>query len=231
MKLHFLQHVPFEDLGYISTWADQHNVAVTNTPLYAGGQLPSMDQFDTLVVMGGPMGVYDEKKNDWLKPEKRFIEKAISSNKPVLGICLGAQLIAEIAGAKVYAGKHKEIGFFDVKRTTSDENSDLFKGIASTFNAFHWHGDTFDLPDDAIHLAKSEVCQNQAFQIGDKVLALQFHLESTEQSIDTLITNCADELINAPYTQTPKQMRQQSSTIVNLNQLMGRIMDNLTLLA
>jgi GMP synthase (glutamine-hydrolysing) len=228
MKLHFLQHVPFEDIAHMKNWADRRSITVSKTALYSGDQFLFINDFDVLVVMGGPMNIYDHQQFPWLTPEKIFIEKAISASKPVLGVCLGAQLIADVAGAKIYPNEHKEIGFFDLKRTTQDDNSDLFNSIPESFCAFHWHGGTFDLPAGAIHLAQSEVCKNQAFQLGDRVLGLQFHLESTQASIDKLIRNCSDELTDAPYIQSAEKMRSLADNTMSINPLMDTIMDNLT---
>jgi len=227
MKLHFLQHVPFEDIAHIKNWADRRSITVSRTALYSGDQFPFIDDFDILVVMGGPMNIYEHQKFPWLTPEKIFIEKAISAYKPVLGICLGAQLIADVAGAKIYPNQYKEIGFFDIKRMTQDGNSDLFNSILETFCAFHWHGETFDLPAGAIHLAQSQTCKNQAFQLGDRVLGMQFHLESTPDSIDKLIQNCSNELADAPYIQPSEKMRSLTAKTMILNLQMDIIMDNL----
>jgi GMP synthase-like glutamine amidotransferase len=227
MRLHFLQHVGFEGLAHIKNWADRRSITVSKTALYSGDQFPFMDDFDILVVMGGPMNIYQHTQFPWLTPEKIFIEKAISASKPVLGICLGAQLIADVAGVKIYQNEYKEIGFFDIKRTTQDDNLDLFNSIPENFCAFHWHGETFDIPKDAIHLAQSNACKNQAFQLGDRVLGLQFHLESTPQSIDKLIQNCSDEITDAPYIQSTEKMRSLADKTTSINPLMDTIMDNL----
>lgn len=228
MKLHFLQHVPFEDLACIRKWADSKNVCVSRTRLYAGDDFPSADSFDTLVVMGGPMGVYDEDKYDWITDEKRFIDRSISDNKPTLGICLGAQMIAAVAGAKVYPNRYKEIGFFEVERTASDDDNNLLRTLPKNFRPFQWHGDTFDLPESAVHLASGRQCTNQAFQIGDRVLGLQFHLESTPESVEKLLDNCGGELIDAAYIQTADQIRNQLETLIYINPLMEQVMQNLS---
>ena len=110
MNLHYLQHVPFEGLGFIDEWAGNNGVEVGVSRLYAGEVFPAMDAFDGLVIMGGPMGIHDHEEHPWLVHEKAFIRKAIDAGKPVLGICLGAQLVADVLGAKVYPGPQKEIG-------------------------------------------------------------------------------------------------------------------------
>jgi len=139
MKLHWLQHVPFEGLGIIEEWAETNSFEFSCTRLHADEQLPRIGSFDWLVVMGGPMGIYDHEEHPWLVAEKRFIKNAIDAGKTVLGICLGAQLIADVLGAKVYAGPQKEIGWFPIRRAEGAPEI-----IPEELTAFHWHGDTFD---------------------------------------------------------------------------------------
>jgi len=175
-----IMHVPFEGLGCIEQWITKNNHSVTYIRLYEKHELPDMNAIDWLIVMGGPMGVYDEAIYPWLSEEKTFIKQAIEAGKTVLGICLGSQLIAEVLGAKVYPNKQKEIGWFDVALSERAKTDSLFAGFEDKFPVFHWHGDTFDLPEGSKHLISSEVCKNQAFLYNDKVLGLQFHFEVTE---------------------------------------------------
>jgi len=198
MKIHWLQHVSFEGLGCMEPWLIENGHDVSSTRFWADDRLPDTENVDGLIVMGGPMGVYDESIYPWLAEEKAFIKKIIAQNKPVLGICLGAQLIAEVLGAKVGKNKQREIGFFPL---TGDG-----KIFPAEFMAFHWHGDTFGIPDGATHLASSPACGNQAFIYKDNVLGLQFHLETTEESLRALCTNCADEITEGPFIQTLEQM-------------------------
>ena len=146
MNIHYLQHVPFEGLGSIEAWLKTGNHRLTDTRLYQNGPLPEMADFDWLIVMGGPMGVDDEDQYPWLKQEKQFIQQAIESGKIVLGICLGAQLIAAALGAKVYKNKNPEIGWFNIDRHIEAEKTILSSVILSQLEVFHWHGDTFDIP-------------------------------------------------------------------------------------
>ncbi len=227
MHLHYLQHVPFEDPAYILQWAEQSDHAVSSTLLYDGQPLPDDLPFDLLVVMGGPMCIYDEAEYAWLSPEKRCIERAITAGKSVLGICLGAQLIADVLGARIIPNAHKEIGWFDVTTTAAAADSALFADVPQQFSAFHWHGETFTLPDGAAHLARSVACENQAFSYGDRVLALQCHLEATGRSVQNLIHHCADELTDAPYIQNPAQMQRSDEQVAPVNRIMAGILERL----
>jgi GMP synthase-like glutamine amidotransferase len=226
MRLHFLQHVPFEDLGIIAEWAKDKIIPVSRTAFFFDETLPDMDSFDLLIVMGGPMGVYDEDKYDWLKSEKEFINETILAGKAVLGICLGAQLIARALGAKVYKNSNKEIGWFPVRKNTNSEAKDT-SIFPDEFYAFHWHGDTFDIPEGSIPIGESGACKNQGFVYDERVMALQFHLESTQNGIENMIKNCGDELISGPYIQQADKIRQGNKYIPESNWLMYNALDYL----
>ena len=161
MRVHVFQHVPFEGPGSVAQWAHARGAALTVTPLLEPHSLPELGAVDVLVVLGGPMSVHDEACLPWLRDEKHFIGDAIASGTPVLGICLGAQLIAAALGARVYAGAKREIGWFPVYGLDHAEQAFRFPDVV---NAFHWHGETFDLPTGATLLARSEACACQAFQ-------------------------------------------------------------------
>ncbi|MHC4757347.1 MAG: type 1 glutamine amidotransferase [Planctomycetota bacterium] len=225
MRLHFLQHIWFEDLAYIKTWAECRNVKISRTAFFSDEPLPLINDFDWLVIMGGPMGVYDEKVYPSLIEEKKFIEKAVNSGKKVLGICLGAQLIAAAAGAKVYKNNHTEIGWFDVFKTDQGKLSQAFSDLPEVFTAFHWHGDTFDLPEGAKRLAQSPACMNQAFELNNNVIGLQFHLESTVESIGKLIENCGGDLREGKYIQPPFKIKQRFNIVGKVNNIMDNLLD------
>ncbi len=227
MRIHYLQHVAFEALAYIGEWAEGNGHTVTRTALYAGEGFADPVTFDCLVVMGGPMGVDDVSAYPWLTPEKRFIEKAIRSGKQVLGICLGAQLIAQVLGARVFGNPFKEIGWHPVDKTDVAGSSALSNLFPRKFQAFHWHGDTFDLPAGAVHIARSEACLHQAFRYGENTLGLQFHLESSQPSIDLLIDNCGHELVPGKFIQSKEVIRGQSVLVTPSNALMKSILEHL----
>jgi len=222
MKLHWLQHVPFEGLGIIEKWLVEKEVEITATRLFADEALPEPDAFDGLVVMGGPMDIHNHAEHLWLIAEKEFIRQAIDANKAVLGICLGAQLIADVLGARVYPGPQKEIGWFPIRRT--QDAPDL---LPEELMAFHWHGDTFDIPEGAVHLASSMACPNQGFLYNDRVAALQFHMETTPESMEALIENCGNEITDAPTIQTAQEMRKGIINIPSANSTMLDLLNRL----
>jgi GMP synthase (glutamine-hydrolysing) len=227
MRVHYLQHVPFEDSANIGTWAQSHNHSLTNTKLYEGEPFPDITDIDMLAIMGGPMNIYQYRDYPWLKDEKLFIEQAINKKVKIIGVCLGAQLIADVLGAKIIQNSYVEIGWYDVILTEAGENSNLLKDFPKTFTAFHWHGDTFEIPPDAKHLAGNDTCINQAFQYNDNVIGLQFHLEYALESIEKMLENCDDELIEAPYVQQKEQIKQGYYNINYDIELLNSLLDGL----
>jgi GMP synthase-like glutamine amidotransferase len=207
MRIHCLQHVPFEGPARIAHWAAARGHELSVSHLYAGDPLPALDRFERLIVMGGPMSVSDEDEHSWLAHEKARIEEAILAGKSVIGICLGAQLIAEVLGARVYRNAEKEIGWLPIQLTDTGRAEPLCRQLPPAQRVFHWHGDTFELPHGAVQLARSAACEQQAFLFEGRVLALQFHLEATPESVDAICTHCADEIVPASHVQTAAQMR------------------------
>ncbi len=223
MRAHYLQHVPFEGLGSIEPWLRTAGYEITNTQFFESSELPALNEIDLLVIMGGPMSVNDQDEFPWLSLEKKFIRNVIDSGKLVLGICLGAQLIASAMGAKVYQNPVKEIGWFPVQGVPPISSSSF--SFPPSTEVFHWHGETFDLPPGATLIARSEGCENQAFQIGTSVIGLQFHLETTPESAREIVSNCRDELIPSPYVQTEEEIISAKSESYNsINQLMGNVL-------
>lgn len=226
MRVHVLQHVPFEGLGSIADWCGTRGADVSCTLPGDPLRLPELSRVDLLVILGGPMSVNDEAELPWLVDEKRFVGDVVRSGRPVVGICLGAQLIASALGARVYAGPQREIGWHPV--FGEPVGSGLF-AFPERVEAFHWHGETFDLPAGATRLARSAVCANQAYQVGARTLALQFHLETTPASAQTIIAHCADELTPAPYVQSAAQMlAAPDSAYTAINGLMATVLDYVT---
>lgn len=206
MRIHCLQHVPFEGPAGIADWARDHGHALSVSALYADEVCPAHSAFDWLVVMGGPMGVDDEPDHPWLRDEKRFIGETIAAGKTVVGVCLGAQLIAQVLGARVYRNPEKEIGWFPIELTEAGRASSLCGFLPPRFRAYHWHGDTFELPPGAVQLARSQVCEQQVFLYEERVLGLQCHLESTPASVADIVHHCADEIVPGPHIQSAERM-------------------------
>ena len=198
MKAHILQHVPFEGPAYIGQWLTARGAQISHTRFWESTALPDPATVDLLVVMGGPMSVNDEAEFAWLAAEKRFIAEVVARGRPVLGICLGAQLIASAYGARVFRNTEKEIGWFDVHACTGTEDAFDFP---PTTTVLHWHGETFELPPGARLLATSTACRHQAFQLGERTIGLQFHLEMTAESLRAIIDNCRAELVPARWIQ------------------------------
>jgi GMP synthase (glutamine-hydrolysing) len=227
MKIHYLQHVPFEGLASIEPWAKSKGHSLSATRFYNNEPLPNVEDIDWLIIMGGPMNIYEESKYPWLAQEKRFIEQAIENEKIILGICLGSQLIADALGAKVFPNQDKEIGWFPIELTSEEQTPQVFNFLPNQFTVFHWHGDTFDLPDGATRIAKSEGCENQAFAYGERVIGLQFHLESTKGSVQKILENCSDEIVEGRYIQKPDEMLSQEDNFRQINEAMHGILDRL----
>jgi GMP synthase-like glutamine amidotransferase len=178
MRVHWLQHAEHEGLGCLEPWLRAHGHRVTATPLQRGEELPAVDDFDWLIVMGGPMNIYEHERYPWLIGEKFLIRDACVKKKKVLGICLGCQLLADVLGGAVSENEEPEVGWFDVSLSDEARKMALFTDFPGTFTAFHWHGDTFTIPPGATPLMSSQACARQAFSWGDgRALGLQFHLE------------------------------------------------------
>jgi len=227
LKLHYLQHVEFEGLASIESWAQAHQHQISCSQLYLNNKPPEQSDFDCLIVMGGPMNIYETEKYPWLEREKIFIKQSINANKSVLGICLGAQLIADVLGANITKAAHKEIGWFPVHK--SDEIRDTFLDdvFPESMEAYHWHADTFSLPEGALHIISSEACKNQGFLYKDRVIGLQCHLESTLESATTLVNNCGDELTPGKFVQSGDEMLSNKNRFNSINKIIHRLMDAL----
>jgi len=221
MNIHILQHVPFEGPGSIENWAISNGHTITTTRLYAGDQLPTLDRFEMLVIMGGPMSVHDDFEHVWIKAEKWFIRQVIDAGTPILGICLGAQLIATVLGADVAPGEHKEIGWFPIILDNEFADSDFGQHLPRQVSVFHWHGETFTLPSGAKRIASSEACENQGFIYEDRIVALQFHLETTQLTAESIIANSREELVEAPYIQSEEEMLSDPLRFNEINRLMA----------
>jgi len=221
MRIHCLQHVAHEPAGRIATWAGDLGHEFTVTRLFGHEPLPEVSALDALVVMGGPMGVHDESVHPWMRGEKHLVAAAIEAEKPVLGVCLGAQMIAHVSGARVYRNRFQEIGWFPVEAT--DEGQSRL-GLPRLFQAFHWHGDTFHLPEGAVNLARTDACEHQMFAVGRRVLGIQFHLEVTPDEIAGMLDGVGNELPEGPYVQRAEDLKKSSDACEQSNRLLDAVL-------
>jgi len=222
-----LQHVPHERLGTLEAPLQASGHTLLPLDAYdAKAQWPPLSQVDGLVIMGGPMSVTQQEKHPFLGRELVLIREALLKRLPMLGVCLGAQLLAAALDARVYAALHKEIGWFPVMREPGMEQDPLMKSFHSTETVFQWHGDTFDLPRGAKRLASSPLCTEQGFRYRDNVYALQFHLEMTEAMVRAWMRTPVNrtELAGLKGIVDPLAVRRQSPRHVGrLRQLADRV--------
>lgn len=224
LRIHYLQHVHFEGPGCIADWVAEKGHELTATRLYLNEDFPDIDAIDWLIIMGGPMSANDSERIGWLDPEKEFIKRAIDTGKTVIGICLGSQLIASALGGKVYTNKHKEIGWLPIFPQGKQPN--ILFDKETEYSVFHWHGETFSLPEGAQLLASSEACTNQAFSYGKSVLGLQFHFEATADTLQQMITFDKGDIDGSRYTQSAQYIISQPGLIAQNNNRMFGILDH-----
>mgnify|MGYP001095674039 FL=1 len=225
MRLLVLKHFSFDDASVILTWARERGCPVELFEPPSGLPFPTPDSFDLLVILGGPMSVTEEDRHPWLKTEKAFLREAIRCGKRVLAICLGAQMLAEVLGGRVYRNREKEIGWHPVRRT--EARHPLLGGLPEVFWTFHWHGDTFDLPEGAVHLAYSDATRNQAFAWGDRLLGLQFHLETTPECMKTMTEAWAGELVPGRWIESAGEILGKASRCADSALYLRGILDRI----
>ena len=203
MRIHSIEHAPFEGPGRIAAWAAERGHTLARTALHEGELPPSPDAFDFLVVMGGPMSIHDHRDHPWLPIEKDFLKMVIGTHQPVLGICLGAQLLADALDGKVFQNPVKEIGWFPVRML---DRSAPFAAFPERLTVMHWHGDTFTIPEGARRVAESDACANQAFVFREHVVGLQFHIELEKVGLEDLAAASLDEAGTAPFIQSREEL-------------------------
>lgn len=224
MRIHSLEHAPNEGAGKIAEWAAARGHTLTTTRFDLGQTVPKPDEFDLLVIMGGGMNIYQHRDYPWLVDEKRLIAKAAARDKSMLGVCLGAQLIADVLGGKVVQNPVKEIGWFPVRFF---DRQPPFDGFPETCTVFHWHGDTFELPSRARRVAESDGCSHQAFAFGSRIVGLQFHIEVTPEAALSFCVGADSELQSAKYVQTGDEIAASAPDLTATDAALWRLLDQL----
>jgi GMP synthase (glutamine-hydrolysing) len=225
MRVHCIVHASFENPGVIREWIKKKAYELSTTHTYKGESLPELSQFDFLIVMGGPQSALHLDKWPYLKDEIILIQKTIAARKPLLGICLGAQLIAASLGAKAERSPAREIGLFPVETLPHAAEDPVFSQFPTTFSAMHWHNDMPGLPKEARLLAKSAGCPRQAYAIGDRIYGIQCHLEMTQESIAEMLPHCEAELTPDHYVESKESLL--SYDLKDTNQKMLVVLDYL----
>jgi GMP synthase-like glutamine amidotransferase len=195
------------------------------TRLFQGEALPALDEFDWLIIMGGPMGVRDAAQYPWLTDEAGLIRQAIEAKRRVLGVCLGAQLMAHALGARVRANAQREIGWFPITRAPELVGTPLGERLPAQLEVFHWHGDTFDIPRGALRVASSEACLNQGFVLEEHALGLQFHLDATPRVVQDFVAHGGNELDGSRFVQSAEQMLADESRHLAPNALLIELLN------
>ena len=224
MRIHSLEHQPEEGPAKIADWAAARGHTITRTALYAAEPPPALEDFDLLVIMGGGMNIYQHRDHPWLVGEKDFLRRAIDAGKPILGICLGAQLLADVLGGKVFQNPEKEIGWWPV---TFTDRTASFTAFPERMTVMHWHGDTYSLPPGARRVAESAGCPEQAFVWGDRVVGLQFHLEMGAVHVADLSQAAAAELTPGRYVQTAAQLTHTPADLPQTHAALFALLDAL----
>ena len=227
MHIHYFQHNHFEDLGYIGDWAKSNNFTTSVTRFDLKPELPSIKDFDWLVIMGGAMGVHDSDQYPWILEEIKFINEVIRSGKIVIGVCLGSQLIASALGAGVYKNSEPEMGFWPIKFSPEAQQDQVFKHFPANLMVMHFHFDTFELPEGAVAMAESTVTPVQAFRYGNNVFALQFHSELTESNTPIFIRELTSQIVPGRLVQQPTEMLQNISNCRLNNQFFAKMLDEI----
>jgi GMP synthase-like glutamine amidotransferase len=206
MRIACLQHVEYETPDEIGTWAASRGHSITPVfPLFE--RFPALDDLDMLVVLGGPMGAYEDARYPWLSAEKRFIREAVDAEKLVFGVCLGAQLVAVALGGGAHPHEVREVGWFPARLTDAGRHSRVLSVLPDELAVGLWHGDTYDLPAGFETAATTDACANQAFETaGGRVVGVQFHLEWTQDTLQGLVERHSDWLTQGgPFVQSEAQ--------------------------
>lgn len=226
MKVQILQHISVKPPGSILDWLEENNYDYRINYIKRGDCLPEENETDFLIVLGGALNVNDEAANPWLKDEKAFVRKIIDAEKPVLGICLGAQIIATALDMKVEKNTKSEIGWFDILLTEAGKADPFLKSIPSKFTPLHWHNDIIRLQGGLLPLAFSRATDVQAFRYKN-ALALQFHLEQTHDSLDRMLDRVENIIKEDTFVQTSHTIKESYSNIQQSSEYLKIILNNI----
>ena len=210
----------------ITEWATARGHSLETYAVYDGVVLPNITQLDGLIIMGGPMSVHDEDLHPWLAEEKIYIQHALCEKKRVMGVCLGAQLIADAMGATISTMPQKEIGWHPIAYSDAMMGHPLIAKLNTAMSAFHWHGECFSIPKGAQPLASSQACANQGFWHEQGILALQCHLEMDAPAIEAICDACSTELSEtSPYIQSAETIERNIQHIPAMRSALFHMLD------
>lgn len=226
MKICALLHVSFELPAQIAIWAHKRGHTMQTVALYDDMPIPDTHQYDMLLIMGGPMSLHDQDLYPWLIAEKNAIKAAIAGKKQVLGICLGAQLIADALGARITNLPSPEIGWFPITLSDTAASYPILRQIHPQTMMFHWHAQQYDLPKNAVALFSSNACANQGFLYEHHVLALQCRPEVTQHMLNTMIAHGAHELVESRNVQSASHIKENAHHIPKTTAFLYQLLDN-----
>ena len=228
MKIHLIEHDPGHSPTNIEPWARKRGHSLSKTEIFRGEPFPAADTYDWLMVMGGSQHAWEEPLYPWLVSEKEGIAQALARKKIILGICFGAQLLAEALGGKVFPNRQKEIGWYPVVQTPEGRSSVFFQDIPERFTTFHWHSDHFDLPAGAVRLAFNDCSTNQAFIHPEyPLLVLQFHPEYTREMVRHYAQEFGSDWPPGPFVAGKGKTLTQTESLPDTYGLMEKILDNM----
>ncbi len=224
MKIQYILHADFERPGSLETWARHHGFSQSYCRPFHGERLPSAEAFDLLVVMGGPQSPLALDESPYLSGEIELIVQALRRKMPVLGFCLGAQLIGEALGARTERSPSREIGFFPIELTPEGREDPLLRGLPPRFKVAHWHNDMPGLTADCVVLAASAGCPRQIVRYSPQAYGFQCHPEFISASVEMMVENCSSDLTPGPYVQSAEQLRAED--LREINERAARLFDN-----
>ena len=226
MKIHIFQHISVKQPGAVLDWITKNKLDYQIHLIKNGDALPTLEETDFLIILGGALHINDEEEHPWLRPDINFVRKIIDLNKPVLGICLGAQIIARALDFKVEKNEYREIGWHNVMLNNNAKQNHFFKDIPHKFIPLHWHSDIIRLPENISSLVYSNATDSQAFTYKNTI-SVQFHIEQTEKTLDIMLEKANDYLIKDKFVQTADEIRLGYNNLIDSNNILFHLLDSL----